>query len=58
MIVAVDIGGTKIAAGVVDDAGKVLARLETPTAAASAYPDGLRHMARMLREIVLASRPQ
>lgn len=50
MIGAVDIGGTKIAAGVVDDAGKVLARLETPTEAARAYPDGLGHMVRMLRE--------
>ena len=50
MIGAVDIGGTKIAAGIVDDAGKVLARLETPTEAARAYPDGLRHMVGMLRE--------
>lgn len=47
---AVDIGGTKIAAGIVDDAGKVLAKLETPTEAARAYPDGLRHMVSMLRE--------
>ena len=47
---AVDIGGTKIAAGIVDDAGKVLARLETPTGSARAYADGLRHMVRMLRE--------
>jgi glucokinase len=50
MIGAVDIGGTKIAAGIVDDAGKVLARAETPTEAARAYPDGLRNMIRMLRE--------
>src|SRR5215471_21088171 len=50
MIAAMDIGGTKIAAGIVDDAGKVLARLETPTEAARAYPDGLKHMVRMLRE--------
>jgi len=50
MIGAVDIGGTKIAAGIVDDAGKVLAKLETPTEAARAYPDGLRHVVRMLRE--------
>ena len=50
MIGAVDIGGTKIAAGIVDDGGKVLARLETPTEAARAYPDGLRHTVRMLRE--------
>ena len=51
MIGAVDIGGTKIAAGIVDDAGKVLVRLETPTEAARAYPDGLKHMIRMLREV-------
>ena len=51
MVWAVDIGGTKIAAGIVDDAGKVLARLETPTEAARAYPDGLKHMVRMLREV-------
>src|SRR5205814_7465000 len=50
MIGAVDIGGTKIAVGIVDDTGKVLAKLETPTEAARAYPDGLRHIARMLRE--------
>lgn len=51
MIGAVDIGGTKIAAGIVDDAGKVLAQSETPTEAAGAYPDGLRNMVRMLREV-------
>ena len=39
MIGAVDIGGTKIAAGIVDDAGKVLAKMETPTEAARAYTD-------------------
>jgi glucokinase len=50
MIGAVDIGGTKIAAGIVDDAGKVLAKSETPTGAVRAYPNGLRHMVRMLRE--------
>jgi len=50
MIGAVDIGGTKIAVGIVDDNGKVLSKLETPTEAARAYPDGLRHMVRMLRE--------
>ena len=50
MIGAVDIGGTKIAAGIVDDAGKVLAKVETPTEFARAYPDGLRRMVRILRE--------
>jgi len=50
MIGAVDVGGTKIAAGIVNDAGKVLARLETPTEKARAYPDGLGHIVRMLGE--------
>ena len=50
MIGAVDIGGTKIAAGIVDGGGKVLAKLEMGTAAARVYPDGLRHIVRMLRE--------
>ena len=51
MIGAVDIGGTKIAVGVVDDAGKVIAKVETPTEFARVYPDGLRRMVRMLREV-------
>lgn len=36
LTVGVDIGGTKIAAGVVDDAGRVLARLQRPTPARTA----------------------
>ena len=50
MIGAVDIGGTKIAAGIVDHTGRVLAKFETPTEAARAYPHGLGHMVRMLGE--------
>jgi len=50
VIGAVDIGGTKIAVGMVNDAGKVLSKVETPTGAARAYPDGLSHLVRMLRE--------
>jgi glucokinase len=50
MIGAIDIGGTKIAVGMVNGAGKVLSRLETPADAARAYPDGLAHIVRMLRE--------
>ena len=30
-VLAIDIGGTKLAAGVVDDAGRVLDRAEVPT---------------------------
>ena len=58
MIGAVDIGGTKIAVGMVDGNGKVLAKLETPTEACRAYPDGLRHMTRMLREAAQMARTQ
>jgi glucokinase len=50
VIAAVDMGGTKIAAGMVDDNGKVLSRLETPTTACAVYSDGLVHIIRMLRE--------
>ena len=50
MIGAVDIGGTKIAAGMVEEGGRVICKLETPTEAARAYPDGLRQIIRMLRE--------
>jgi glucokinase len=49
MIGAVDIGGTKIAVGMVNDSGEVLSRQETPTEAHN-YPKGLAAIARMLRE--------
>jgi glucokinase len=49
MIGAVDIGGTKIAVGMVNDSGQVLSRMETPTDAES-YVNGLEAIAGMLRE--------
>lgn len=50
MIGAVDIGGTKIAVGAVDDDGRVLVRSETPTDGHD-YSAGLDDMVRMLQEI-------
>ena len=50
MIGAVDIGGTKIAVGMVDDAGKVVSKLECPTDAEGGYANGLARMIGMLRE--------
>lgn len=50
MIGAIDIGGTKIAAGIVDDDGRVLARAECPTAPERGFPDGLARLTAMLRE--------
>jgi glucokinase len=49
MIGAVDIGGTKIAVGMVNDSGQVLSRKETPTDTES-YANGLAAIASMLRE--------
>jgi glucokinase len=49
MIGAVDIGGTKIAVGMVNDSGQVLSRKETPTDTES-YANGLGAIASMLRE--------
>ena len=49
MIGAVDIGGTKIAVGMIDGDGKVLARLESQTDADRGYPDALRRIGEMLR---------
>ena len=50
MIGAVDIGGTKIAVGMVDGGGKVLSKLECPTNAAAGYGNGLSRMIDMLRK--------
>jgi glucokinase len=49
MIGAVDIGGTKIAVGMVNDRGHVLSRAESLTDADS-YANGLSQIARLLRE--------
>jgi glucokinase len=49
VIGAVDIGGTKIAVGMVDDSGKVLSKLESPTNAPGGYANGLARMIEMLR---------
>jgi glucokinase len=47
---AVDIGGTKIAVGIVDDFGRVLAREQAPTQTAGAWPQALTLIANMLRK--------
>jgi glucokinase len=50
VIGAVDIGGTKIAVGMVDDNGKVAAKLASPTNAQAGYANGLARMIDMLRK--------
>src|SRR5208283_9849 len=55
MIGAVDIGGTKIAMGLVDDDGHVLCRTECPTDAESGYAEALVRIEHMLRTKAAAS---
>jgi glucokinase len=50
VIGAVDIGGTKIAVGIVDDSGAVLTKVESPTQGERGYADGLARITSMLRE--------
>ncbi len=47
---AIDIGGTKIAVGIVDDEGRILSRAECPTAAERGFEDALGRMQSMLRQ--------
>jgi glucokinase len=51
MIGAVDIGGTKLAVGLVDESGKVLAKNEIVTGSNSSYSAGLESIVSMLREM-------
>jgi glucokinase len=55
VIGAIDIGGTKIAVGMVDDTGKVLSKLECPTDAKGGYTSGLARIIAMLRETARAA---
>ena len=48
---AVDIGGTKIAAGAVTENGTILGRLECPTAPAEGCGAAMRRTAEMLRAV-------
>jgi glucokinase len=51
MIGAVDIGGTKIAVGAVDENGSILARLQSPTDARSGFANAVQRIEDMLREV-------
>lgn len=49
---AIDIGGTKIAAGIVRDDGTILHRSECPTDAARGFRDAVDRMQQMLKEAI------
>jgi glucokinase len=51
LIGAVDIGGTKIAVGVVDDCGRLVRRLEAPTEAERGYAVGRQKISEMLGRV-------
>lgn len=51
MIAGVDIGGTKIAVGLVDDVGQVLARTERLTEPERGFADGLERISAMIRDL-------
>src|SRR4051794_14615401 len=51
MIAAIDIGGTKVAVGVVDSQGKALASRESPTGADCEYAHALDIIVHMLKEV-------
>jgi len=52
LIGAVDIGGTKIAVGLIDDAGRVMCRVEAATEAERGYTVGLQKISEMLRSVL------
>jgi len=56
MIGAVDIGGTKLAVGLVNEGGQVLAKREAATGPESAYSAGIESIADMLREMAKSAR--
>lgn len=55
MIAGVDIGGTKIAVGMVDASGRVLSRVECPTDAERGYREALGRIEHMLRAVGTAT---
>jgi glucokinase len=55
MIGAVDIGGTKIAVGMLDRSGKILARREEPSGSGLSLSDGLALIFQLLRETAAES---
>jgi len=52
---AVDIGGTKIAVGLIDADGKVLSKLQCPTDPDQGYANALGRIVEMIRELLAAS---
>lgn len=50
--IGVDLGGTNIAVGLVDDNGKILDSMSTPTLSPRSYKEIVADMARLIKEII------
>ena len=51
IVIGLDIGGSKIAAAVVDAFGRILARASIPTAAEGGFTDGLKRIGELLEQL-------
>ena len=58
MIGAVDIGGTKLAVGMVDENGVVRSKTDAPTGTGSTYASGLENITNMLRQTAQEARTE
>jgi glucokinase len=58
MIGAVDIGGTKLAVGMVDENGVVRSKMDAPTGTGSTYASGLENITNMLRQTAQEARAE
>ena len=58
MVGAVDIGGTKIAIGLVDSSGRVLAMRAIPSGVQCGYADGMARIVEILRALAVESNAQ
>ena len=56
MVGAVDIGGTKIAIGIVDSSGRVLAMRATPSGTQCGYSEGIARIVEMLRALAVETK--
>jgi glucokinase len=54
--VGLDVGGSSMKAGVVDDAGRVLSSVQVPTEAAKGQEHGLSQMAQAIRQAAVAAK--
>ncbi|WDC85034.1 ROK family protein [Caloramator sp. mosi_1] len=55
MYIGIDLGGTNIAAGLVDESGKILYTKSTPTLATRGYKDVIDDINKLVKDIIIES---